>query len=111
LRLTSRLIVDAGRFKVRAMDRKDICARRPLDISSRSTKVRESRDLMRSGGRMPPVRSNSGKIDDDPRSNTRPIELIDSPRCRLSQISDFCLSVKNMRRRYFVFITPSLAKD
>jgi hypothetical protein len=61
LRLTSRLIVDAGRFKVRAMDRKDICARRPLDISSRSTKVRESHDLMRSGGRMPPVRSNSGK--------------------------------------------------
>ena len=43
---------------------------------------------------MPPVRSSSGKIDDAPQSNTRPIKLIDSPRCHLSQISDFFFSVK-----------------
>ena len=60
LRLTSRLIVDADRFRDLAMDRKDSFARRPLDISSRSFRVRARRDRKRSGGRMPPVRARSG---------------------------------------------------
>jgi hypothetical protein len=43
--------VSADRFKLRAIDRKDICARRPLDITSRSIKVDARRDRKRSGGR------------------------------------------------------------
>ena len=31
---------------------------------------------------LPPVRARSGQIDDELRSNPRPIELIDSPRCQ-----------------------------
>jgi len=39
---------------------------------------------------MPPEGDSTEKIDDDCRSNRRPIELIDSPRCHRSQISDRC---------------------
>ena len=56
-------ILAAGRqrvLKARAIERRDIFACRPLDISSRSARVRAKRDLLRSGGRMPPVRARSG---------------------------------------------------
>jgi hypothetical protein len=46
----------------------------------------------------------------DPRSNTQPIELIDSPRCHLSQISDFCLSVKKIRGGDTSFSSLHLSK-
>jgi hypothetical protein len=85
--------------------------RRPRDIFSRSERLNASLQRLRSGGQMPPVGEITEKTEDDWRSNIRPIELIDFPRCHLSLMSDFCLSVKNMRRRYFMFITPSLAKD
>jgi hypothetical protein len=43
----------------------------------------------RSGGRIPPVGEITEKTDeDDSRSNRRPIELIGSPACQRSQISD-----------------------
>jgi hypothetical protein len=42
---------------------------------------------IRSAGQMPPVGEITKKTDDDSRSNRRPIELIDSPRCQRSQIS------------------------
>jgi hypothetical protein len=60
LRLTSRLIVQAERFKVQAIERKDNCPIRPREISSRSVSVSAKRNLIRSGGRMPPVRASSG---------------------------------------------------
>jgi len=60
LRRTSRLIVDGARLKYRAMQRKDIRALSPLEISSRSHSVNARRDLLRSGGRMPPVLERSG---------------------------------------------------
>ena len=39
-------------------------------------------------GRMPPVGEITEKTDEDSRSNRRPIELIGSPACQRSQISD-----------------------
>ncbi|CUH46536.1 hypothetical protein RUA4292_00702 [Ruegeria atlantica] len=51
---------DGDRFKARAIDRIETLARKPLDISSRSQRVRARRDLTRAGGRMPPVRARSG---------------------------------------------------
>jgi hypothetical protein len=49
----------------------------PLDISSRSDSVNANADRFLSVGRMPPVGDNRPNIEDDSRSNTRPIELID----------------------------------
>ena len=37
--------------------------------------------------------------------------FIDSPRCQRSQISAFCLSLKNIRFRYAMTYTPSFQKD
>jgi len=77
-----------------AIARKDRCAPSPPEISSRSQCVNAGRDLVCASGRIPPVRDSKGKIDDELRSSPRPIERIDSPRCRRSQISAFRLSVK-----------------
>jgi hypothetical protein len=62
-------------------------ATRPLDISSRSARLSARPDRFRSGGRIPPDGESTEKIDELSRSKPRPIELIDSPRCHLSQIS------------------------
>jgi len=44
----------------RAIMRKICCAFNPLDISLRSRSDKTNRDLLRTGGRMPPVRDSSG---------------------------------------------------
>ena len=88
-----RLCCDPDRFKIRAMARNELLAARPREISSLSINLSAIRDLLRSGDRMPPVAERWGKTDEDARSKQRPIELIDSPRCQRSHISDFCLSV------------------
>ena len=47
-----------------------------------------SPNALRVAGRMPPVGEITEKTEEDFRSNRRPIELIASPACQLSQISD-----------------------
>src|SRR6266513_2289202 len=55
LRLISRLIVDGARPNARAIERTDRLATRPREISSRSAKLRASRDLRRAEGLIPPL--------------------------------------------------------
>jgi hypothetical protein len=88
LRLTSRLTVDADRPKWRAIHRNERRMLSHREISSRSEKLSACLARCRSGGRMPPVGEIIEKIDEDSRSNRRPIELIGSPACQRSQISD-----------------------
>src|SRR5258708_35317016 len=56
--------------------------------SSRSERLRACLARCLSAGRMPPVGEITEKTDEDSRSNRRPIELIGSPACQRSQISD-----------------------
>lgn len=56
---------------------------------------------------MPPVCDNDGQIDEEPRSNPRPIELADSLRRQRPHISAFCVSLKYIRRLYFISNTQS----
>src|ERR1700731_325821 len=58
------------------------------EISSRSERLSARLGRCRSGGRMPPVGEITEKTDEDARSNGRPLELIGSPACQRSQISD-----------------------
>jgi len=87
LRLTSRLIVEGARPSRRAIARKGSLTLRPRDISSRSERLSARLQRLRSAGLMPPVGDITENIDDGSRSNLRPIELIDSPRCQRSHIS------------------------
>jgi len=90
LRATSRLIVDGARPSSAAIARSERPATRPRETSSRSARLSARFERLRSGGRMPPDGDSTEKIDDDSRSNRRPIELIDSPRRHRSQISARC---------------------
>ena len=90
LHLISRLIVEGERFKCLAIERMDKSATALLEISSRSERVRTRLDRLRIGGRMPPVGANMLKIEEDGRSNNRPIEVRDSPFFQRSHISCFC---------------------
>ena len=83
-------MVEGERPSLEAMVRIDNSATIPLEISSRSARERANRDLLRSGGRMPPVGDNWLYIDDDGLSKKRPISHRLSPRRHLSQISFFC---------------------
>src|SRR5205823_1435406 len=58
------------------------------EISSRSERLSACSARFLSAGRMPPVGEITEKIDEDFRSNRRPIELIGSPACQRSQIAD-----------------------
>jgi hypothetical protein len=62
----------------------------PLEISSRSERVRLRLDRLRIGGRMPPMGARILKIEEDGRSNNRPIDFRDSPFFQRSHISCFC---------------------
>ena len=93
LRLTSRLIVEGERPSSLAMVRNDSSQAIPLDISSRSQSVRANLARCRGGGRMPPVGDSCANIEDEGRSNTRPMALSDSPRCQRVHISVFCAVV------------------
>ena len=53
-------MVDADRQSSRAIERMERVAAVPRQIISRSISVSANRDRLRSGGRMPPVRDNSG---------------------------------------------------
>ena len=90
LRLTSRLMLDGARPNWRAMERNERRPLRPLDISSRSRRLSPNFDRFRSAGRMPPLGESTEKTEDEPLSKPRPIELMGSPRCQRSQISDRC---------------------
>jgi len=57
---------------------------------------------------MPPQGASWANIEEDGRSNLRPIDLRDSPRCQRSHISDFCSAVYFIRVLYVIFYTPSL---
>jgi hypothetical protein len=70
------------------MDRNEQRMLSHRDISSRSERLSACLPRCRSGGRMPPVGEITEKTDEDSRSNRRPIELIGSPACQRSQISD-----------------------
>jgi hypothetical protein len=66
-----------------------------MNRACRSTSARLSAraDRLRRAGRIPLVGDSTEKtekIDDECRSNSRPIELIDPPRRNLSQISARC---------------------
>ena len=67
-------------------DRTEHCVLSPLEIYSCSNRLRLAR--RRAGGRMQPVGAITEKTEEDSRSNRRPIELIGSPACQRSQISD-----------------------
>src|SRR6266850_535726 len=84
----ARMMVDADRPKWRAIDRNERRMLSHREISSRSERVSACLARCRSGGRMPPVGEITEKTDEDSRSIRRPIELIDSPACQRSQISD-----------------------
>jgi len=99
LRLISRLIVDGARLSRLAIERRDAPMLSPREVSSRFDKVSAWRDCLRAGGRIPPARDKSGWIEEESLSNNRPMELMLSPRCYLSQISAFSLSVKYIRGR------------
>lgn len=88
LRRTSRLIVDGDRPNRRAIERSEQRVLSPLEISSRSLRLSAWLARFRAAGRIPPVGEITEKTDEDSRSNRRPIELIDSPACQRSQISD-----------------------
>ena len=107
LRLTSRLIVEGERPSSFAMVRKDRSQAMPLEISSRSQSVSANLVQCRGGGRIPPVGDSWENIEDDGRSNTRPMALRDSPCCQRSHISVFCSAVYFIRVLYVIFNTPS----
>jgi hypothetical protein len=77
-------MVDADSPNWRAINRNEHCVLSPLEISSGSKTLSASR----TGGRMPPIGDITEKTDEDSRSNRRPMELIGSPACPRSQISD-----------------------
>jgi hypothetical protein len=81
-------MVDADRPKWSAIDRNERRILSHRDISSRSERLSTCLARRRSGGRIPPVGEITEKTDEDSRSNRRPIELIGSPACQRSQISD-----------------------
>jgi hypothetical protein len=99
-------MVEGARPNCNAMARIDNPPTIPLDISSRSDNVNAIADRFRSGGRIPPLGDNRPNIEDDSLSNTRPIELIDSPRCQRSQISALWAAVYFIRVLYLIFYTP-----
>ena len=92
-------MVDGARFNSLAIERSEAPVLKPLDISSRSVILSVRLERLRSGGRMAPVRDSKGYIEDESRSNRRPIELMLSPRSHRSHMSAFCLSVKYIRDR------------
>jgi hypothetical protein len=79
--------VDGDRPSLRAIDRKEHRVLSPRDISSRSPGLSTIGARSRSAGRMPPAGEITEKTEEDPRSNRRPIDFIDSPACHRSQIS------------------------
>ena len=79
----------------------------PLEISSRSDRVRTRLDLLRRGERMPPVGANMLKIEEEGRSNNRPIEVRDSPLFQRSHISCFYAQAYLIRVLYAICNTPS----
>jgi hypothetical protein len=81
-------MVDADRPNCRAINRNEHCVLSPLEISSRSKRLSAPLARRRAGGRIPPVGEITEKTEEDSRSNRRPIELIGSPACQRSQISD-----------------------
>jgi len=81
-------MVDADRPKWSAIDRNERRMLSHRDISSRSKRLSACLARRLSGGRIPPLGEITEKIDEDSRSNRRPIELIGSPACQRSQISD-----------------------
>jgi hypothetical protein len=81
-------MVDADRPNWRAIKRNEHCVLSlwkfpPVQKGLSACLVRR-----RVGGRMPPVGEITEKTEEDSRSNRRPIELIGSPACQRSQISD-----------------------
>ena len=74
-----RLIVEGARPNCRAIKRRHCLTPSPRETSSRSARLYACLARVRSAGRIPPVGDSTEKIDDDSRSNNRPIELIDSP--------------------------------
>ena len=76
-----------------AIELMDKSATVPLEISYRSDSVRTRFDLLRRGERMPPVGANIIKIEEEGRSNNRPIEVRDSPLFQRSHISCFYAQV------------------
>jgi hypothetical protein len=95
LRLTSRLIVEGARRNRRAIARTDCLMLRPRDISSRSERLNADRPRRRSGARIPPVGEITENTDDDWRSKTRPIELIDWPRCHPLPAGNACIAERD----------------
>jgi hypothetical protein len=67
----------------------------PRDISSRSERLNADLPRLRSGGRIPPVGEITEKTEDDWRSKTRPIDLIDSPRCHPLPAGDACIAERD----------------
>jgi hypothetical protein len=101
-------MVEGARPNCKAMARIDNPPTIPLDISSRSDSDSANPDRCLCGGRIPPLGDNRPNIEDDSLSNTRPIELIDSPRCQRSQISALWAAVYFIRVLYLIFYTPYL---
>jgi hypothetical protein len=81
-------MIDADRPNWRAIKRNEHRVLSPLEIFSRSERLSASLARRRTGGRMPPVGEITEKTEEDSRSNRRTIELIGSPACQRSQISD-----------------------
>ena len=105
--MISRLIVEGDRLKWLAIERMDKSATTPLEISSRSDRVRANLDRLRMAGRMPSVGANILKIEEEGRSNNRPIEVRGSPFFQRSHISSFCAEVYLIRVLYDIVNTPS----
>ena len=92
-----------------AIERIDKSATVPREISYRSVSVSANWDRLRIGGRMPPVGANMLKIEEDGRSNNRPIDFRDSPLFQRSHISSFCAGVYLIRVLWAIYNTPSLS--
>ena len=81
-------MVDGDRPKWRAIDLNEQRMLSHREISSRSERLSACLARHRSGGRMPPVGEITEKTEEDSRSNRAPDELIGSPACQRSHISD-----------------------
>ena len=90
LRLISRLIVDAARPRLSTIARTERSAAMPLDILSRSVKVKDRTARIRTSETIPPFAAKTPWIEPACLPKARPISLSDCPDDNRSQSSLFC---------------------
>ena len=86
LRTGFRLILEAERLSLRAIERSEHCATRPREISSRSAKLKVRGERRRAPGEIPPVRSSSARTRVPERASACAILQIGSPARHRTQI-------------------------